>query len=1326
MMEVEREIETVSYDESFRVELDSHADTCCVGNGVMIVNTTSKTVKVSPFLKSLGSVPKVPIVTAAIAYDDPISGEVMILVVHQALYFSEMNHCLLCPMQIRLNDVVLNERPKFLTHKPTSEDHAILVEDLLIPLELSGVTSVFPGRKPTQEEYDTCGRYELTYPEPEWVPSTDDYAKEEAKYTDENGLCRDFDRNVSVYVTHDEERFINELNSLASLSSKKNVMSPDGLMKTWDISKHIAENTIKATTHKAVHTVAYPSVERRWPTGDRPLRYKRLNHAVFHDNLKANITSSRGNNCAEIYATDFGWSRIFPMKKESDVHESLDMFLSRYGIPESLVSDGAKAYTGGEYKKKAKEAGVFCKVTDPYSPWQNRAESEIREVKRLSGRWMIRSASPRRLWDHCLELASLVRSHTALNIFKLQGEVPETMMMGQTADISHLAEFKWYDWIYYNESIGKFPDPKQVLGRYLGPTDPEIGSVMAAKILTSKGEVIRRNTFRTLTPEEYDSESNREERNAYNKAVVTRLGDPLRETDLASSLGVAALTPEYEAYEDEEAEQYIPSPDLDDYESEHEGFNGYITAQVLLPKGGEMKLGIVSRRRANSDGTMVGRSNENPILDTRVYEVEFGDGEVLEYAANVIAENLYSQVDTEGRRYILLDSIIDHARNGQATLKDDEFVTKNGRRHRRITTKGWKLCVQWKDGSTSWEPLRTLKETNPVEVAAYADANKLASEPAFAWWVPYTLRKKDRIIAAVNSRYLKRNHKFGIELPKTVKQAIEIDTQTGTSFWRDAIDLEIKNVNVAFQDLENKEKVPIGYQQIRCHMIFDIKVGSLKRKARYVAGGHTTKTPAALTYASVVSRESIRLGLMIAALNDLEIFSADIQNAYLTSPCHEKIWTVLGPEFGPERMGRKALIVRALYGLKSAGAAFRNHLASCLGHLGYQSSKGDPDVWFRPATKVTGEKYYEYLFVYTDDILAIGVNPKEVLARLNKYFSLKPDSIHPPDDYLGTKIKKTTLPNGQIAWGQSSSHYVNIAVSNLEKWMKPRGYTFPKKVATPMISSYKPEIDVSPCLDDELANYYQSLVGVLRWIIECGRLDITTEVSMLAAHMAMPRIGHLHAAFRVFAYLKLKHNARLIFDPTYPNINFDTFKDKEDWIPFYGDVKEAIPPNAPEPRGRSVILRTYVDSDHAGNLVTRRSRTGYVQMINMSVINWFSKKQGSVECASFGSEFVAAKTAVEANRALRYKLRMMGVPIDGPTYMYCDNMSVVNNTTAPESMLKKKSNSICYHAVREAVAMGEILITYIRTDDNIADVMTKVLPGGERRDKLIEAMLWDI
>jgi hypothetical protein len=102
------------------------------------------------------------------------------------------------------------------------------------------------------------------------------------------------------------------------------------------------------------------------------------------------------------------------------------------------------------------------------------------------------------------------------------------------------------------------------------------------------------------------------------------------------------------------------------------------------------------------------------------------------------------------------------------------------------------------------------------------------------------------------------------------------------------------------------------------------------------------------------------------------------------------------------------------------------------------------------------------------------VDPKDILMKLNKYFKLKPDSIHLPDDYLGTKIKKTVLPNGASAWGQSSSHYVRIAVKKLEEWMVKEGRKLPKKAPTPMSSMYKLEVDVSPELSLEMANFYQS------------------------------------------------------------------------------------------------------------------------------------------------------------------------------------------------------------------------------------------------------------
>ena len=251
----------------------------------------------------------------------------------------------------------------------------------------------------------------------------------------------------------------------------------------------------------------------------------------------------------------------------------------------------------------------------------------------------------------------------------------------------------------------------------------------------------------------------------YDKLIAEKLGDVFTEDDLKSTTTpvkkISAVTPEYEAYEDSQEKQER-MPELDDFDPET--YDAYVQAHVQLPVGDQMSLGTVLRRKRDRDGNPVGRHNNNPILDTRVYEVEFSDGQVLEYAANLIAENLYSQVDDEGHHQVMFEEIIDHRSDTSAVLPDDGWTTLNGKKHRRITTKGWKLCVQWKDGSTSWEPLADMKEAYPIQTAEYAVSNGLEHYPAFAWWVKQTLRRRDRIIsAATNKRYHKRTHKFGIE-----------------------------------------------------------------------------------------------------------------------------------------------------------------------------------------------------------------------------------------------------------------------------------------------------------------------------------------------------------------------------------------------------------------------------------------------------------------------------------------------------------------------------------------------------------------------------------
>ena len=162
----------------------------------------------------------------------------------------------------------------------------------------------------------------------------------------------------------------------------------------------------------------------------------------------------------------------------------------------------------------------------------------------------------------------------------------------------------------------------------------------------------------------------------------------------------------------------------------------------------------------------------------------------------------------------------------------------------------------------------------------------------------------------------------------------------------------------------------------------------------------------------------------------------------------------------------------------------------------------------------------------------------------------------------------------------------------------------------------------------------------------------------------------------------------------------------------------------PEPLGGEVILGMFVDADYTGDRATRRSRTGFIIFLNEAPIYWFSKKQTRVENSVFGSEFIAMRTGLEVVQGIRYKLRMMGVPLNTPTYIYGDNMSVIYNTSRPESTLKKKANSVCYHYIREAVAADECRTGHISTHENPADPLTKPLPNSAKRDKLVGKVLY--
>jgi hypothetical protein len=291
----------------------------------------------------------------------------------------------------------------------------------------------------------------------------------------------------------------------------------------------------------------------------------------------------------------------------------------------------------------------------------------------------------------------------------------------------------------------------------------------------------------------------------------------------------------------------------------------------------------------------------------------------------------------------------------------------------------------------------------------------------------------------------------------------------------------MRTVFPAFEILEDGKKAPPGYNAISCHLVFDVKF-NFTRKARFVAnphgaGGHTVQDFDYLsvnTYASVVSRESVRIALTLAALNDLDILSADIQGAYLNAPCREKIYVNCGPEFGKYE-GRVGIIKMALYGLLSSRAAWRATLAEVLStHLEFKPCKADQDVWMRPAQRANGSRYYEYILVYTDDILVISTNPCSLLTYIDQHFTLKPGSIMKPTQYLGTTITEFRLDDDptKIRWALTAENYIKEAIKNVQAWLEKRRKALKTKTSTVLPSGYRPELEV--CQTYRLSHFLKS------------------------------------------------------------------------------------------------------------------------------------------------------------------------------------------------------------------------------------------------------------
>ena len=295
--------------------------------------------------------------------------------------------------------------------------------------------------------------------------------------------------------------------------------------------------------------------------------------------------------------------------------------------------------------------------------------------------------------------------------------------------------------------------------------------------------------------------------------------------------------------------------------------------------------------------------------------------------------------------------------------------------------------VEWETGEITFEPLSIIAADDPVTCAAYAKENDL-------------LALKDKVLARAikqsKIRQVRRSqtYMFGYLIPRNYMEAMQFDCENINSKWYDAIKLEMESMleYKVFKKwdkaiLDKHKKVvnpPIGYHRIKVHLVFAVEFDG-RHKARLVEDGHLIPEPIENIYSGVVSLRKLRLVIFLGKLNHLDLWGADIGNAYLQAFTDEKLYIVAGPEF-QELEGYILIFLKALYGLKSSGKRWAEVIHGILRDMKVLPSKADPCIWLRKAPNL---RCYEYIDVYVDDLCIAAESPRAIIQIFKSKYHLK-------------------------------------------------------------------------------------------------------------------------------------------------------------------------------------------------------------------------------------------------------------------------------------------------------------------------------------------------
>jgi hypothetical protein len=1016
--------------------------------------------------------------------------------------------------------------------------------------------------------------------------------------------------------------------------------------------------TIKKTFENTTQYARMPHgtiLKKHYKSPFPALNVKRRDEPVATDTVFSDTPAiDGGQTCAQIFVgTETLVTDVYGMKNEKQFVNTLEDNIRERGAMSRLLSDRAQVEISARVVGILRALHIGQWQSEAEQQHQNPCERRYQTLKTTTNTLLDRSGSPAYTWLLCLMYVSVLLN---LTYNWTLGGIPLQAAEGSTQDISPLLRFYWWEPVYFKVDDAPFPSTsREERGHFVGISQ-NVGHAMTYKILCDKSlKVLHRSNLRSAT----------------NPSDPNLRLDPLDGEKLPhSSRIVQSVQDDTEDLSDQVKPMiYFETADL-------------VGRTFLMEEDDD---GLRCRARIievldDHDKNVA----DNPVLKKfkcLVGEEEFE--EILSY--NEVMQHIEKD-DTDGETFWKYKRISGHEgplNKNHPSWKGDKYNVR----------------VEWENGEISYEPLHIIAADDPVTCAIYAKDHGLLDTDGWKRFRSLAKRAK-KMLRMVNQSKLRsyktcKKYMYGIEIPRGYDDAIRLDKLHGHDKWQNATKLEMDQLHEydTFHDKGIGTAPGEGFKKIRVHLVYAVKHDG-RHKARLCANGNLTEVPIDSVYSGVVSLKSLRTVIFLAELNGLETWATDIGNAYLEAKTSEKVFIVAGPEFG-ELEGHTLVIFKALYGLRTSGLRWSEKFSLCLRDMGFFPSLADPCIWMRRV-----DDHYEYIAVYVDDLAIASKAPNDIIRALTEDYKFKLKGTGPIEFHLGCDFFRDK--EGVLCFAPRK--YIDKLVASYERMFGSKPNT--TKITSPLVKGDHPEIDESVFLEEKGIQQYQSLIGQLQWAISLGRFDISVAIMTMSSFRSAPREGHLDRVKRICGYLsKMKHSVIRIRteEPDYSDVP----RTEYDWeFSVYSGAKEELPKDAPEPLGKPVLTTTYVDANLYHCMLTGKSVSGILHLFNKTPVDWYAKKQGSPETATYGSEYVAARTATEQIIDNRLTLRYLGVPIR-ESIMFGDNESVVNSSNVPAGKLHKRHIALSWHRVRETIAAKTLRFVHIPGAINPADMLSK-------------------